>query len=248
MKKIFLTLVIIFSVLLFTNCDKNDDTPAIIEIDYVGFESDFQIGVDPTGTATGEVKVAVSQASNSDRTFNLAVVDEMTTADPSAYSFPASVTIPANSTVGAFNVEVVGENLNPAGTDMLTIEITSQDSGLFKSDPISLNLKPICPRPEVILDITFDQYPEEIFWRIIDLTLGEVIYASATPAGYGAYAGLSGGVTEAFCIPPGDYRFDIFDAYADGAGPTFLTFGETVIFASADGAYGAGGQFPFTIE
>lgn len=249
MKKLITLLAIIFSFALFTNCEENDTTPAILEIDFVGFETDFTIGVDPTGTATSEVKVAVSQVSPSDRTFNLSLVDDMTSAEPSAYSFPSTVTIPGNSSVGSFNVDVIGENLDPAGSDMLTIEITSQENDLFISQPITLNLKPICPRPEVILDITFDIYPEEIYWRIVDLGAGVIIYASADGA-YGAYAGATAGssITEAFCLPPGNYQFDLFDQYSDGAGPTFLTFGETTIFASADGAYGAGTSVQFTIE
>ena len=162
MKKIISLFAILMVVFIFTNCEKNDDTPAITEIDYVGLESDFLIGVDPSGTATEEVTIATSQISSSDRTFNIAVDTDLTTADPSAYSVPASVTVPANTNIGTFNVEVIGPNVNPSGLDILAIGFTSQDDDLSVSEPISLNLQQVCQSNEVTLEIIFDNYPVEI--------------------------------------------------------------------------------------
>lgn len=241
MKKILTILTIMFSLALFTNCEKNDDSPAITGIDYVGFESDFQIGVDPTGTASSDVKVAVSKASSSPRVFNISVVSDMTTADASAYSVPSSVTIPANSTVGVFAVDVVGSNVNSSGDDILAVEITSEGSGLFKSDPISLNLKQVCPNPELILDITFDQYPDEVYWRILD-SADELVAQSVTSNGddpWGTYAGATQGSNEikALCLPSGTYTFEMYDKFQDGGGPFTLTINGEVVFSS-DGVYG----------
>ena len=245
MKKFFISLMLLSVALVLTNCEKSDNTPAIADIDYVSFESSFLIGVDPTGTANSEVKVAVSKASNTDRTFNLSVVDDMTTADPSAYSIPSSVIIPANTTVGTFTVNVVGENVGASGDDILTIEIASQDEGLFKSDPISLNLKQVCPYPETILDITFDGYPEEIYWALYDSN-DNLLFESA-PGAYGAYAGFTGSTTKSFCLSQGSYTFVIYDSYGDGAGPFSITYDGNVLFSS-NGAYGSGGSIPLTIN
>lgn len=245
MKKITTILAIVFGLMLFTDCKENDDTPTILGIDFVGFESDFQIGVDPTGNTSQEVKIAVSQASGADRSFNLSVNADMTTADPSAYSVPSTVTIPANSTVGSFMVDVVGANVNPSGDDVVVLDITNEAEGLFKSAPITLNLKQVCPNPELILDITFDNWPEEIYWRIVNAA-GDTVFESATPAGFGAYDGLTGGISRNICLASGSYTFNIFDGFEDGAGPYSLTFDGAVIYTS-DGGYGAGESVPFTI-
>lgn len=244
MKKLATILTLIFSIALFTNCEENDDTPAILGIDFVGFESDSQIGVDPGGSTSQEISVAVSQASGSDRTFNLTVNADMTTADASAYSVPSSVTIPANGTVGTFMVDVVGPNVSPSGNDVVVIEIAS--GAEFISDPITLNLKQVCPNPELILDITFDNWPEEIYWRITD-SGGSTLFESATPAGFGAYAGLTGGITRNMCLASGTYTFTIFDGFEDGAGPFTLSLDNGTVLASSDGGYGAGTSISITI-
>jgi hypothetical protein len=249
MKKILTLFTILTSVILFTNCEKNDDTPAITEINYVGLESDFQVGVDPNGSATEEVTIATSQTSSSDRTFNLAVDTDLTTADPSAYSVPASVTVPANSNIGTFNIEVIGPNVDPSGLDILAIGFTSEDDNLSVSDPISLNLKQVCPVNELTLEIIFDSYPEEIYWIFYD-DAGNFEEESA-PSAWGAYTGLTGGITQTFCIPDGTYTFEIYDFYSDGIccnygqGSYSLTGGGNV-YASG-GNYGAGEATTFTL-
>ncbi|WP_142783909.1 hypothetical protein [Changchengzhania lutea] len=246
MKKILSIFAIMISIVMFTNCSENDDTPAITSIDFVGFESDFQIGVDPTGTASSEVRVAVSQVSGSDRSFNIEVVEDMTTADASAYTVPASVTIPANSNVGTFIVDVVGSNVSSSGDDMLTVEITSQDENLFKSDPISLNLKQVCPYPETFLAITFDSYSEETSWEIYEASdTDNPIYA-------GEYAAGETDASEKFCLANGTYIFVIYDVYSDGIccnygdGSYTLTNNGNII--KAGGSFGANEVTEFTLN
>ncbi|WP_203258044.1 hypothetical protein [Hyunsoonleella ulvae] len=244
MKKILTILTIALSVCMFTNCEKNEDTPAILDVNYVGFESRPLIGVDPTATATEEIKVATSNTSSASRTFNIVVNTDDTTADPSAYSVPTSVTVPANSNLGTFNLDIVGPNVNPSGDDILALDFVSQE-GLQIGATMQINLKQVCPNPELILDITFDDWPEEIYWRIVNAA-GDTVFESLTPAGFGAYDGLEGGITRNICLASGSYTFVIFDGFEDGAGPFSLTFDDEVIFAS-DGSYGAGTSFEFTI-
>ena len=229
---------------VFTNCEENEITPKVLEIDYVGFESGFILGVDPTGTAEQEIKIATSNKTTSDRTFNLVVDSDLTTADASAYSVPNSVTVPANSNIGVFNIAVIGEYIDPSGDDILAIGFSSNDNNVFVSGSISLNLKQVCPNPELILDITFDPWPEEIFWRLLDSS-GNTLFASANLA-YGAYAGLSGGITKPMCLANGSYTFEIYDQFGDGAGPFSLTYDGSVVFSS-DGGYGPGTSHTFTL-
>lgn len=250
MKKTLSLFAILFSIILFNNCSKNDDNPAVSGIDYVGFESDFQIGVDPAGTSSSEVKISTSQTSNRVRNFTIVVVADLTTAIPAAYTVPTSVTVPANSNVGTFTVDVVGPNVSPSGNDMLTLEITSEEVGLFKSDPISLNLKQVCPNPELFIDITFDQYPEEVYWRVFDGD-GEKVAESITSNGddpWGTYDGAEQGsnVIEDLCLASGTYTFEMYDKYQDGGGPFSLTVDGTVVYSN-DGTYGFTVSATFTI-
>lgn len=250
MKRIITLCAIMLSLVVFTNCEKNDDTPAILDIDYVGLESGFTIGVDPTGTASQEVQIATSNTASTPRMFNIAVDTDLTTADASAYSVPSSVTVPANSNVGMFSIDVVGPNVSTSGNDILAIGFTSPDDGLFISDPISLNLKQVCPNPELIVDITFDLYPEEVYWRILNSN-DETVFDVASINGdapWGAYADKEEGdsISKAVCLASGTYTFEIYDKFQDGGGPFSLTINEETVFTS-DGAYGFTTSTSFTI-
>ncbi|TBN02377.1 hypothetical protein EYD45_11740 [Hyunsoonleella flava] len=244
MKKLITIFTIALSICLFTNCEEDDGAPAILEIDYVGFESRPLLGVDPNLSAIEEIKIATSNTASSDRTFNITVNADVTTADPSAYSVPSSVTVPANSNLGTFNLEIVGPNINPSGEDILALDFVTQE-GLNIGATMQMNLKQVCPNPELILDITFDNWPEEIYWRIVNAA-GDTVFESATPAGFGAYDGLTGGITRNICLASGTYTFSIFDGFEDGAGPFSLTFDGEVIFSS-DGSYGARTDVTVTI-
>lgn len=244
MKKFLTILAITLSICLCTNCEENEDAPAILELNYIGLESRPLIGVAPTASATEEIKVATSNTASADRTFNIVVNTDLTTADASAYSLPSSVTVPANSNVGTFNLDIVGPNINPSGEDILAIDFVSQD-GLLIGATMQINLKQVCPNPELILDITFDDWPEEIYWRIVNAA-GDTVFESATPAGFGAYDGLTGGITRNICLASGTYTFSMFDGFQDGAGPFSLTFDGEVIFSS-DGSYGARTDVTVTI-
>ncbi|WP_299557137.1 hypothetical protein [Seonamhaeicola sp.] len=244
MKKILYIFTLMLSIVLITNCEENTDSAKILEINYVGFESKPLLGVDPTATATEEIKIATSNTTSADRTFNIVVNTDMTTADASAYTVPSSVTVPANSNIGTFNIDIVGPNVNPSGDDILALDFVSQE-GLHIGATMEINLKQVCPNPELILDITFDGFPEEIYWRIRDSS-DTTIFESATPAAFGAYDGLTGGISRAMCLASGSYTFTIFDGYGDGAGPYSLTFDGEVIYAS-DGVYGDGESVSVTI-
>lgn len=245
MKKIAIILTLFLSVGLFTNCEENDETAGVLDINYVGFEARPLIGVDPSATVTEEIKIATSTTASADRTFNIVVNADMTTADASAYSVPSSVTVPANSNIGTFDLGVVGPNINPSGSDMLVLDFASQE-GLQVSASMEINLKQVCPNPEVILDITFDNWPEEIYWRITD-SGDNTVFESATPAAFGAYDGLTGGITRNICLASGSYTFTIFDEFGDGAGPFSLTLDDGTAIGASDGGYGGGTAISITI-
>lgn len=249
MKKLLTILTIVLGVCLFTNCEENDEKPAILEINYVGFESRPLIGVDPTASITEEIKIAASNTASSDRTFNIVVNTDLTTANASAYSVPSSATVPANSNVGTFDLGVIGPNINTSGDDILALDFVSQE-GLLLGATMQINLKQVCPNPELFVDITFDQYPEEVYWRILDAA-DNVVSQSMSINGddpWGAYDGADEGTstTKAVCLASGTYTFEMYDKFSDGGGPFSLTFSDEVIFSS-DGAYGFTTSTTFTI-
>lgn len=243
MKKLLFILIIIFGIF---SCEKNEDNPTVTKINYVGFESGFIIGVDPVGITSQEVVIASSNTDNNPRTYNLNINTDLTTADPNSYNIPTMVTIPANSNIGMFIMDVNGKYVNPIGDDIVSISFSTNDDTLFISNPISLNLKQVCSNPELILDITFDNWPEEIYWVIIDSN-NDTIFESATPPGFGAYENLTGGISRTFCLTPGNYTFQIYDQFNDGAGPFSLTFDNNLIFSS-NGSYGGFTQTTFSIN
>lgn len=243
MKKILLLLTAMFSLVLLTNCEENEETPAILEINYVGFESKPLIGVDPTSNATEEIKVATSNTTSTDRTFNIVVNTALTSADASAYTVPLSVTVPANSNIGTFNLDLVGPNINSSGSDILALDFVSQE-GLSIGETMQINLKQVCPLNEVIVSFSFDTFPEEAYWQLFDNSNDEFIDGDGY-AGNDCYVDLSA-TTKTFCLPSGEYRFVMGDCFGDGGTAFELSSGGTILASSA-GVSGAGEIFIFSL-
>lgn len=247
MKKIGLLLILSISFFTFFSCENNEDVIAISEIDYVSFQIDFNQGVDAAITTSMDVKLYTSTISTSDRTINLMVDTGSTTLNAAAYTVPASVTIPANSNEGTFTVSINGPEVGAGGA--IVFDFQADNNIAFTGDPLTVNVFPVCfantPNLTLTLDITFDGWPEEIYWVIED-SAANVVAESAAGV-YGAYAGLTGGISQDFCLPDGSYTFTIYDLYGDGAGAYSLTFNNGVVVHSSDGAYGGGEVIPFSI-
>ncbi len=238
MKKIAnIFLALILSVFLL-NCEDTYEP----NLDYVTFEStSVEFGVAPDGPGSQDFRVFTTGVSGSERTFGIAVVADET--DATGYTVPSTVTVPANSNVGTFTVTANGPDIDPDNGNKIVVEMTNSDGSLF-GDPITINLKQVCPNPELIIKITFDSYPEEIYWLIEDSSMN-VVAESLSPADWGAYAGLEDGITEKLCIPGGTYTFSIFDQFSDGICCTYGNGSYTlthngVVLHSSDGAYGGG--------
>jgi hypothetical protein len=247
MKKFISFTILILSVLVFNSCE-DDATP----FDYVGFDAkSFDFGIDIGGENTRDLKVYTTTIASTDRTFNLSVIDEDTTADPESYTIPATVTVPANSNEGTISIIARDINITSDGKE-LALQL-STDLDTFTGQNITILFKQVCPSDTpnpVILSFTFDAYPEEIYWVIEDST-GGVFAESATPANFGAYAGLEGGITQNFCMPDGTYTFIIFDFYSDGiccnyGNGSYSLAGGGNIYATG-GSYGASESTTFTL-
>ena len=239
MKKI-LSFILLFAALFsFNRCENN--IKGTNDLNYVTFEATtIDMGVDLNGTTTGDVKVYTTQKTGSDRTFNINVITDETSADPEAYDVPASVTVPANSNVGTLTIGISDVNIGENG-ETLVLDFQPQE-GLFRGKSTTITITQICPYNEVILNMNFDSYPEESYWELTDAD-GNVV--ASVPAG--TYAEMEA-AKKKFCLTDGTYTFTMYDYYGDGISPPggySLSFNGTVI-ASGD-EFGTEDPTTFTV-
>ncbi len=218
MKKITFLLMISLSFFAFNGCDDDDET-----INYIAFENtSYDFGVELDGSSTNDIKVYTTQVSSSDRTFNINVLSDLSTADPASYNVPTSVTVPANSNVGTFSVNISDINIGENG-ETLVLGFENKDE-LYTGENITLKVRQVCPYNEVVLSITFDDWAEETSWELLDSD-DNVVASGGAGGAYGGMASFS----QAFCLVDGTYTFTIFDAYGDGTNHYQLVYnGETI--------------------
>jgi hypothetical protein len=233
MKKIKYIFLAVASMIFLYNCE---DT-YVPDVDYATFEAaSIEFGIDPEGTGTLDVKLFTTKTSSSDRTFSIAVVEDAT--DATGYTVPSSVTVPAGETVGTFTVTASGPDIDPANGNTITVEITDAD-GTYYGKPIAINLKQVCPYPELLLNISFDSYPEEQYYQIYDMSDNLLIEGGTFPG--------ESTLSTKFCLSPGQYQFLMGDTYGDGGGSYSLTYNGSVIYSS-DGDYGSGEVIVITLD
>ena len=243
MKKIKLYALLFASVALLSNCEADTDAPGTA---YASFESYLgDITVTPGVDYSKTVSVYAANITGSDRTIALTLTGSL---DAASYVAPTSVTIPANSSVGTIDLVFKDVNLDIVQDKTLSISMGAT-SDLFVGNDITLNVAKGCPTGEgkFKISVALDTYPEEVFWRVIDVAASSVVLMNNTSAGYGGYAGLSGTQRDATCLPAGDYLFQIYDQYSDGAGAVEFSVNGVQVFSS-NGSYGAGTSMAFTVN
>ena len=99
--------------------------------------------VEQGASVSFDVNVYTSQASGSDRTFNLAVDQSATTTDAENYSVPATITVPANSKEGTMTVTVTDNGLG-VEAEMLVLKISNSD-GLILGNDVNITIQKFCP-------------------------------------------------------------------------------------------------------
>lgn len=231
------------------SCNEEDATSSVIEDNFVSLEAKKRVVLPVDETQTFDFNVYASAEHSSDRTFNLVVNTDDSTLDPMYYSVPTTVTIPANSKVGTFQVSITGTGLETGKTIIVNLEKVAGTN--FGNSPLTINVKELCEQNLVALDLIFDDYPEETSWTLFDADFN--VIASAAP---GEYDGLEDTSIE-FCLSSGDYTFVIFDVYEDGMYDGTNTGSYNLIFLSpissiplayGEGNFGANAIHEFTIE
>ncbi len=234
MKKI-IVLALCLATTLFYNCEDSQDFETI---NFVSFEnSSFDFGVEIQGSSTNAIRLYTSTITDADRQFNVEVDLDASTLDPNAYSVPTTAVVPSNTNVGMLSITISDLNISAEG-ESLVLKFQSED-GLFIGDPITLNVKQICPFPETILSIAFDAFPEEQSWELLDANDVQLF------AG-GPYPGETE-FSQSFCLTSGTYTIIMSDSFGDGGGAYTISNNGTTILMS-DGNYGFGEEQTFQVN
>jgi len=237
MKKLTYILVLLTIGVFLNSC--SDEPEFTKNLNYITFEAlSLDMGVDPDGTAEHEVKVFTTQVTGSDRTFNINVLEDVSTADPASYTVPATVTVPANSNVGIITIGISDINIGDAG-ETLVLDLAAED-GLFKGEATTINLSQNCYQNDVRISIEFDNWGSECSWELLN-SADEVVGSGS------GYADGDTGAFARFCLEDGTYTFVINDVYGDGGSTVTITNNGTAI-VSIDPAYGFGTSETFSVN
>ena len=101
--KPFSAILLLTLSLFLVGCEDDMSGDNLTNDDFISFSFDEAVGLSEGASETMSVTVYAGSATNSDRTVGL-YVDESSTADAMSYSVASSVTIPAGSMTGTFDV------------------------------------------------------------------------------------------------------------------------------------------------
>lgn len=242
--KLFICLAIVAG-FLFSSCEKEEvEAPGT---NYVAFQGQaIDLEVETSGSSTQTVSLYSANIADNDRTYNVEVMSA-STIDQTYISLPSTVTIPAGSNKGDLAVSID----DYAGLDgepvTLLLNVTEPNGdGSSIGEPATINVFRECLENRLFFYAVFDDYPEEVYWRIVDTNSGITVAAASSTPGYGAYAGREGYINLPICVSDGDYVFQVFDQYGDGAGEVYLLDGNKSTLYYSDGAYGTGFNYEFS--
>lgn len=234
MKKIITLIAIALSIVVFTNCEENE---VVIKTTILSFEGSFD-GIDhlvdfsDPSTGIRNIAVYTNDISTSDRTFNIYVSDE-STANPSDYTLPSSVTIPANTNVGSIT-------LNAQAVDGTLIIGFEKGDGIIPAPELTINIIFFCSTDlegtytVVSNGTSTDGAPANnplvnLASQVQIVKTGELSYAMSD-----AFAGV---YQDWYCAPYG-YCFDTPGAFSDTCGVLSGTFsdyfGSTVVLTGTN--------------
>jgi hypothetical protein len=201
-------------------------------------------------TVIVDAAVYASEATGSDRTFNI-FVDDSSTATASQFSAPSTVTIPAGSIKGVAEVVVThdgglgfgGKTIVLGMTPVAGVDIPTSFTGSSTDPTVTqnfhiINARTFCPDIGVTMEFGLDSWPEEFYWQILNEAETQLITSIGAYSLYNnPYANFSGTVTEERCLPSGNYVFQAFDDYGDGGTDISISSSGNVLFSADGGDY-----------
>jgi hypothetical protein len=234
MRNIKLLLLAVFSLVVFNSCT---DEVEPLNTNYVTFGStSYNFGVDAGSTGTTfDIPVYSANITGSDRSINVSIDMDNTTAAAGSYTVPTSVTIPAGKNEGMLSVVLSDTNLG-IGTNTIVVLFEGGVEGLSTGSSMAINYIQNCSEVTGTLDIAFDGYGSETTWKILDSEGGTVVSG-------GPYADGQETASENITICGGrTFTFVIEDTFGDGLsypenGTYTLTIGG-VVKASGGGDFG----------
>ncbi len=155
MKNILKIFIPLFCLVAFTSCDEEIE-PSIQNGNeaqnrtFLGFTQaayNLPVTIDDTGSLT--VPLNASTISSADRTYNIVLDAEASTADPMTYTLPSSITIPANSYQGT--MEIIGMDNDLVDAEIKTIVFSLEgapDNVDMDTNVITVNVFEVCPVPD----------------------------------------------------------------------------------------------------
>ena len=236
MKNIKYLFLFVASVFALNSCET--DMPETTDLNYVTFEAtSMDLGVAIDGSTDYELAVYTTQTIGTDRTFDIVVDLESTTADAQAYSVPATVIVPANTNKGTFILGLNDVNIGDGVDIVLNLEA---DPGVYKGDAMVLSITQLCEQNDLNVLLSFGDWASECSWTITDAS-GTIVAAGS---------GYSDGDADASgkaCLPDGAYTFTVADAYGDGIGGEIIIINNGAEVVTIPGEYGAGTSVDFTL-
>lgn len=164
---------------LFISCEDRENVTFDSEngqtlVNFGTSSTDLQIAIGSTGNIT--VPVTVSTSSASERTFNVSVVEDLSTASPTSYSF-GNIVVPANSFNGTLSITGTDDGVITTTPEPLVLAVESVN-GSVSDGNLTVNILQICP-----IDASF--------------FLGDYTVTTITPGVFGAstYGGNGNVVT-----------------------------------------------------
>ena len=235
--KTFLRSIVAFASLLVISC--GDVEPTIYNSDAASSETFLSFSattytlpviIDEEGTLT--VTLNSSTVSTIDRVYNLAILEEETTANPESYVFPSQVTIPAGSYQGTFEIKGYDVDVDIVAKP-LVFEISNITTESMDNNKITVNVVQVCPLEDaftgqytVTVDsgINLNGTPRPIFANgsIVELKRGNSDFQRVFTAA--PYPNL-------FAIPAINFTFDLV------CGETYLAQDYEMPFSCSDAAF-----------
>lgn len=241
MKNIKLLLLAVVATFSLNSCTDEVEAPGT---PFATFESSsVDVGVLEGSETTKDIKIYTANISGSERTIEISVIADETTADPAAYTVAPSVTIPAGSNEGVLTFGLKDLGLDEDKKVVLQIQETAE---IYAGEKITVNVSQACPdgQSKVKLNIEFDRWPEEAQWAVFDADTGNLLdYAL-----YGSYSGATAPFDKKWCLDAGNYLFRAYDQYGDGGNNFTLNINGANAFTTGSGNWGSRSDFTFTLQ
>ena len=169
------------------SCDKDDElrivsnaesSQALVKFAQSGI--DFPVDIDTDNfNASKEITIEVSTVSSVDRTYNVSVDADASTADPANYRIENSVTVPANSYTGTFTIEGQDTTLETTA-ETIVINLAPQSDLDVIEGSATISIFQVCPIPPTYMVGDYEISDNQIVFsgtnfstRIVDIQVGE---------------------------------------------------------------------------